>query len=51
LTLLVGRQEEHLACKKLSDVVLAWLSVLQQGANDLHKAQLMPLSPQHLLLH
>jgi len=27
LTLLVGRQEEHLVCKKLSDEVLAWLSV------------------------
>jgi len=27
LTLLVGRQEEHLACKKLTDKVLAWLSV------------------------
>ena len=27
LTLLVGRQEEHLARKKLSDWVLAWLSV------------------------
>ena len=27
LTLLVGRQEEHLARKKLSDEVLAWLSV------------------------
>ena len=26
LTLLVGRQEEHPACKKLSDAVLAWLS-------------------------
>jgi len=26
LTLMVGRQEEHLACKKLSDDVLAWLS-------------------------
>ena len=26
LTLLVGRQEEHLACKKLSSEVLAWLS-------------------------
>ena len=25
--LLVGRQEEHPACKRLSDVVLAWLSV------------------------
>ena len=27
LALLVGRQEEHLACKNLSDEVLAWLSV------------------------
>jgi len=27
LTLLAGHQEEHLACKKLSDGVLAWLSV------------------------
>jgi len=37
LTLLVGRQEGHLACKKLSGGLLAWLS-LEQGA-DL----LMPL--------
>ena len=41
LTLLVGRQEGHPACKKLSGGVLAWLS-LEQGA-DLHTAQLMPL--------
>jgi len=27
LTLLVGQQEEHPACKKLSGGVLAWLSV------------------------
>jgi len=27
LTLLVGSQEEHPACKKSSDEVLAWLSV------------------------
>jgi len=27
LTLLVGRQEGHPACKKLSNEVLAWLSV------------------------
>jgi len=27
LTLLVGQQEVHLACKKLSGKVLAWLSV------------------------
>ena len=27
LTLLVGRQEGHQACKKVSDGVLAWLSI------------------------
>jgi len=27
LTLLAGHQEEHPACKKLSDEVLVWLSV------------------------
>jgi len=43
LTLLVRRQEGHLACKKLSGEVLAWLSIcLEQGA-DLHMAQLMLL--------
>jgi len=36
LTLLVGRQEGHPACKKQSGGVLAWLSVWS-------KAQLMPL--------
>jgi len=30
VTLLVGQQEGHLACKKLSDDVLAWLSVLSE---------------------
>jgi len=44
LTLLVGRQEEHPACKKLTDEVLAWLSGWRQ-------VQLMPLLPHHLLLH
>jgi len=42
LTLLVGRQEEHPACKKLSGGVLAWLSVwcrLAYGA-----AMLLPLT-------
>jgi len=43
LMLLVGRQEGHPACKKLSGEVLAWLpTCLEQGA-DLHMAQLMPL--------
>jgi len=47
LTLLVGRQEEHLACKTLSDEVLAWLSVW----SEVHMVQLMPLPPHCLLLH
>jgi len=41
LTLLVGRQEGHSACRKLSGGMLAWLC-LGQGA-DFHMAQLMPL--------
>jgi len=40
LTLLVGRQEGHPACKKLSGVMLAWLS---GGGADLHIAHQMPL--------
>ena len=42
LTLLIGWQEGHPACKKLSFGMLAWLC-LGQGA-DLHMAQLMPLT-------
>jgi len=41
LMLLVGQQEGHPACKKLSGGVLAWLSVWSKV--DLHMAQLMPL--------
>ena len=41
LTLLVGRQEGHPACKKQSGGMLAWLSAW--GA-DLHIAQQMPLT-------
>jgi len=41
LTLLVGQQEGHPACKKLSGGVLA--SVCQERGADLHMAQLMPL--------
>jgi len=47
LTLLVGHQKEHLACKKLSDEVLAWLSVWSK----VQMVQLMPLPPHHLLVH
>ena len=38
-TLLVGRQEGHPACKKLSGGVLAWFSVW----SEMQMAQLMPL--------
>jgi len=45
LTLLVGRQEGHPTCKKLSAGVLAWLSVWSevQRICRLAYAQLMPL--------
>jgi len=42
--LLVGQQEGHPACKKLSGGVLVWLISLERGA-DVHVAQLMPLPP------
>jgi len=41
LVLLVGWQEGHPACKKLSGGVLEWLC-LERGA-DMRMAQLMPL--------
>jgi len=41
LTLLVGRQEGHPACKKLSGGVLAWLSVWSEVQTCI--AQLIPL--------
>jgi len=40
LILLVGRQEAHPACKKLSDEVLAWLSVW----SEVQMVQLTPRS-------
>jgi len=49
LTLLIGCQEGHLACKNW--VVRYWCCCLSEwGANDLHMVQLMPLPPQRLLL-
>jgi len=45
LTLFVGHQEEHQACKNLIDELLMWLSLLQ-GADCLHVVQLMPLPSQ-----
>jgi len=43
LTLLVRRQEEHPACKKLSDVDVGVVICLEWGADCLHVVQLMPL--------
>jgi len=42
LTLLVGRQEGHPACKKLSGGGAGVVICLERGAG-LHMAQLMPL--------
>jgi len=42
LTLLVGRQEGHLACKKIEWWGAGMVICLELGA-DLHMAQLMPL--------
>jgi len=41
LTLLVGRQERHLACKKTEWWGAGMVIYLERGA-DLHMAQLMP---------
>ena len=48
LTLLVGQQEDHLACKT------EWwgtgvVTCLERHANNLHMVQLMPLPPHHHL--
>ena len=43
LTMLVGRQEGHPACKKLSGGVVAWLVICLERVSDLHMSQLMPL--------
>ena len=43
LMLMVGRQDGHPACKKLSGGVLVWLSVWSEVQSRLACAQLMPL--------
>jgi len=43
LTLLVGCQEGHMACKKLSRVVGCWHVICLEQDADLHTAKLMPL--------
>jgi len=51
LMLLVWHQQEHPACKKFSDVACRPSAGVERGANDLRIIQLMPLPPDHLLLH
>ena len=46
------QEEEHLACKKLTEYCGGGVVVcLERGANDLHMVELMLLPPSHLLLH
>jgi len=47
LTLLAGQQKEHPTCKKLSDEVLAGLTV----RSEVQMVRLMPLPSHRLLLH
>ena len=50
LTLLVGQQEGHPACKKIEWWGTSMVICLERGANDLHMVHLMPLPPHNLLL-
>jgi len=50
LTLLVGRQEEHPACKKLIDEVLVYLSVWSEVQIVLSTVQLMPPPSQNPII-
>jgi len=43
LTLLVGRQERHPACKKLHERCGAGMVICLERGADLHMSQLMPL--------
>ena len=45
MTLLVGRQEEHPACKKILWWGVGVVICLERGADCSHMAQLMPLHP------
>ena len=48
LMLLVGRQEEHQACKKTEWWGAGVVVCLERGRNDLHGVQLISLPPHHL---
>jgi len=51
LTLLIGSQEDHPACKKIECLDAGMVICLEIGANNLYMVQLMPLPPHLLLLH
>jgi len=51
LTLFVGQQEEHLACKKMSDGVLVWLSALSKVQIDSYMVQPLPFCRLRMVLH
>jgi len=51
LTLLVGRQEGHPACKKLSGGVLAWLSVWSKVQTSPAYGPADAIATHRLLLH
>jgi len=50
LTLLVGCQDKHPACKKIEWWSAGMVICLERGANDLHKGHLMPVPPHHLFV-
>jgi len=50
LTVLAGHQEEHLACKKMSDEVFVWLSVWSEVQVVCIWSTAIP-KPHHLLPH
>ena len=54
LTLFAGRQEEHLACKKLTDEVLAWLSIcseVQMICIQSSRCHCHPVIPDFIKIH
>ena len=50
LTLLVGRQEEHPACKKIEWWGVGVVICVERGADCLHMAQLMPLPSENPII-
>jgi len=54
LTLLIGRQEEHPACKKLNNEALAWLSIcseVQMICIQSSRCHCHPVIPDFIKIH